>query len=183
MSAPLRRIDHVVFWKLAHWLARKYRSRIKPLMRSWYRAPEAGKARPGLSMDEVNVESVSARHCAGWFPAPRRSSGGGIRRPTHTSSGAKCIAPARRAIMMLLWPWGKLEWRAVCAERCPYGSRRRSATALLTPLKAIGSGWLYLSTILDDYTSAEGISGTIISFRRCSDNGPCVSGQAALCFN
>ncbi|MDV6228334.1 group II intron maturase-specific domain-containing protein [Nitratireductor aquimarinus] len=29
-----RRIDHVVFWKLAHWLARKYRSRIKPLMRS-----------------------------------------------------------------------------------------------------------------------------------------------------
>jgi hypothetical protein len=38
-------IDHVVFWKMAHWLARKYRSRIKPLMRSWYRAPVAGQAK------------------------------------------------------------------------------------------------------------------------------------------
>ena len=38
-------IDHVVFWKLAHWLARKYRSRIKPLMRKWYRVPEKGKAK------------------------------------------------------------------------------------------------------------------------------------------
>lgn len=59
-----RRIDTVVFWKLAHWLARKYRSRIKPLMRSWYRAPEAGKAKTCLSMDEVNVETASARRCA-----------------------------------------------------------------------------------------------------------------------
>ena len=37
--------------------------------------------------------------------------------------------------MTLLWPWAKLEWRAVCAERCKYGSGRRSASALLTPLK------------------------------------------------
>jgi hypothetical protein len=43
-----RRIDHVVFWRLAHWLARKYRSRIKLLMRSGYRAPEAGKAKTWL---------------------------------------------------------------------------------------------------------------------------------------
>ncbi|MCM2449738.1 group II intron maturase-specific domain-containing protein, partial [Agrobacterium vitis] len=27
-----RRIDHVVFWKMAHWLGQKYRSRIKPLL-------------------------------------------------------------------------------------------------------------------------------------------------------
>jgi hypothetical protein len=47
-ARTFRRIDHVVFWKLAHWLARKYRSRIKPLMRSWYRAPEAGKAKTWL---------------------------------------------------------------------------------------------------------------------------------------
>ena len=40
-----RRIDRVVFWKLAHWLARKYRSRIKPLMRKWCRAPAEGKAK------------------------------------------------------------------------------------------------------------------------------------------
>src|SRR6476659_9581773 len=47
-ARTFRRIDHVVFWKLAHWLVRKYRSRIKPLMRSWYRAPEAGKAKTWL---------------------------------------------------------------------------------------------------------------------------------------
>jgi group II intron reverse transcriptase/maturase len=40
-----QRIDHVVFWKLAHWLARKHRCRIKPLLRKWYRAPETGKAK------------------------------------------------------------------------------------------------------------------------------------------
>ena len=40
-----QRIDRVVFWKLAHWLARKYRSRIKPLLRKWCRPPEKGKAK------------------------------------------------------------------------------------------------------------------------------------------
>jgi hypothetical protein len=43
-----RRIDHVVFWKMAHWLGRKYRSRIKPLMRKWYRPPDPGKAKTWL---------------------------------------------------------------------------------------------------------------------------------------
>nr|WP_199823846.1 group II intron maturase-specific domain-containing protein [Labrenzia sp. OB1] len=43
-----RRIDHVVFWKMAHWLGHKYRSRIKPLMRKWFRAPEPGKAKTWL---------------------------------------------------------------------------------------------------------------------------------------
>lgn len=40
-----RRIDHVVFWKMAHWLARKYRCRIKLLMRKWYKAPDRSKAK------------------------------------------------------------------------------------------------------------------------------------------
>ncbi len=64
--------------------------------------------------------------------------------------------------MMLQWPWAKLEWRAVCAERCKYGSGRRSASALLTPLKVIGWGWFYLSTILDDY------SRYIIAWKLCT---------------
>lgn len=63
---------------------------------------------------------------------------------------------------MLLWPWAKLEWRAVCAERCTYGSGRRSATALLTPLKVIGWGWFYLSTILDDF------SRYIVAWKLCT---------------
>ena len=50
--------------------------------------------------------------------------------------------------MMLQWPWAKLEWRAVCAERCKYGSGRRSASALLTPLR-IAAGFCYLAVILD----------------------------------
>jgi RNA-directed DNA polymerase len=38
-------IDGVVFWKLAHWLARKYRTRIKPLMQRWFKRPIKGKAK------------------------------------------------------------------------------------------------------------------------------------------
>jgi transposase InsO family protein len=64
--------------------------------------------------------------------------------------------------MMLPWPWARFEWRAVCAERCTYGSGRRSANALLTPLKVIGWGWFYLSTILDDY------SRYIIAWKLCT---------------
>ncbi len=43
-----RRIDHVVFWKMAHWLGHKYRCRINSLMRKWFRAPEAGEAKTWL---------------------------------------------------------------------------------------------------------------------------------------
>ncbi|EIT2140225.1 group II intron reverse transcriptase/maturase, partial [Salmonella enterica] len=38
-------IDRVVFWKLAHWLARKYRTGIKTLMRHWYKTPAPGKSK------------------------------------------------------------------------------------------------------------------------------------------
>jgi RNA-directed DNA polymerase len=47
-ARTFRHIDHVVFWKLGHWLARKYRSRIKPLMRKWYRSDVPGKAKTWL---------------------------------------------------------------------------------------------------------------------------------------
>ena len=40
-----QRIDTVVFWKFAHWLARKHRTSIKSLMQVHYRPPEAGKAK------------------------------------------------------------------------------------------------------------------------------------------
>jgi group II intron reverse transcriptase/maturase len=33
------KLDRIVFWKLAHWLARKYRTSIKSLMRKWIRRP------------------------------------------------------------------------------------------------------------------------------------------------
>jgi putative transposase len=52
---------------------------------------------------------------------------------------------------MLLWPWAKLEWRAACAERRAYGSGRRSAGGLLTPLWT-AEGWLYLAIVVDLYS-------------------------------
>jgi hypothetical protein len=53
-ARTFRRIDHVVFWKLAHWLARKYRSRIKPLMRKWYRVPDIGQSKTWLIYGRSN---------------------------------------------------------------------------------------------------------------------------------
>lgn len=38
-------IDRVVFWKLAHWLARKYRTGIKPLMRHWCKPAAPGQSK------------------------------------------------------------------------------------------------------------------------------------------
>ena len=39
------KVDRVIFWKLAYWLARKYKQGFKKLMRDQVRAPEAGKAK------------------------------------------------------------------------------------------------------------------------------------------
>jgi group II intron reverse transcriptase/maturase len=39
------KLDRIVFWKLARWLARKYRTSIKSLMRQWVRRPAEGDAK------------------------------------------------------------------------------------------------------------------------------------------
>jgi group II intron reverse transcriptase/maturase len=39
------KLDRIIFWKLAHWLARKYRTTIKSLMRQWVRRPAEGIAK------------------------------------------------------------------------------------------------------------------------------------------
>jgi len=39
------KLDGVVFWKLGYWLARKYRTSIKSLMRQWFRRPGDGMAK------------------------------------------------------------------------------------------------------------------------------------------
>ena len=120
-------------------------------MRKWYRAPEPGKAKTWLVFTVgMNAAIPSGKHCTGLSQAQRRSSGGAIRRKIHTSSGRKPVAPSPRTIMMLLWPWAKLERRAVCAERCTYGSGRRSALALLTPLPT-GAGFVYVAFVIDAF--------------------------------
>lgn len=40
-----KKVDRVVFWKLAHWLGCKYRSRIKSLLRKWCKPPNPGQAK------------------------------------------------------------------------------------------------------------------------------------------
>jgi len=40
-----QRLDRLVFWKLGHWLGRKYRATLKTLCRQWVRAPEPGLAK------------------------------------------------------------------------------------------------------------------------------------------
>lgn len=57
-ARTFRRIDTVVFWKMAHWLAQKYRSRIKPLMRKWYRAPETSQAKTWLIYGRSEQENL-----------------------------------------------------------------------------------------------------------------------------
>jgi len=39
------KLDRIIFWKLAHWLARKYRTAIKLLIRQWVRYPADGSAK------------------------------------------------------------------------------------------------------------------------------------------
>src|SRR3546814_7591953 len=90
----------------------------------------------------------SARRCDDGSPARRCSSGGGTRSETPTSSGTNSETPSLPAIMMSPWPWAKVEWRAVCAERCTYGSGRGSAYALPTPLP-MAKGFVYLVAIVD----------------------------------
>lgn len=43
-----RHVDRVVFWKLAHWLARKYKTSIRSLMRQWIRRPTPEQAKTWL---------------------------------------------------------------------------------------------------------------------------------------
>jgi RNA-directed DNA polymerase len=57
-------IDGVVFWKLAHWLARKYRTGIASLMRHWCKPPK-----PGQSKTRVTIQKwISAGTDSGRWP-------------------------------------------------------------------------------------------------------------------
>lgn len=47
-------IDRVVFWKLAHWLARKYRKSIAYLMRWWCKLPKPGQSKTRVLFDKTN---------------------------------------------------------------------------------------------------------------------------------
>src|SRR5208283_4487390 len=108
----------------------------------------AARGDGGQSTGSVNEAVVSGKHCIDWYPAQRRSSDGEIWKQIPTSSGTNPERPSPRDIGMSQWPWARLERRAVCAERCPYGSGRRSAYALLTPFP-MARGFVYLAAVVD----------------------------------
>jgi RNA-directed DNA polymerase len=54
-----RKLDRVVFWKLAHWLARKYKTSIKKLVKQWVRRPDKGMAKTWV----LNGRSGNGRFC------------------------------------------------------------------------------------------------------------------------
>jgi transposase InsO family protein len=64
---------------------------------------------------------------------------------------------------MLQWPWAKLKWRAVCAERCTYGSGRRGAYAPLTPLKSPIAGQFFYLYLIMDVWSRKILAATVFS--------------------
>ena len=120
-------------------------------MRKWFRVPEAGKGKDlaCLRHETWNTYRQSTAPTGHKPEGAVQVAEPGAQSPT--SFVRKHAPPLHPAIAMLLWPWAKLERRAVCAERCTYGSGRRSAKALLTPLWT-SEGWLYLAVILDLYS-------------------------------
>jgi group II intron reverse transcriptase/maturase len=52
------KIDHIVFWKVAKWLARKYRCSIKSLMIKWYKRPEPDKAKTWVLFGKTNLGNL-----------------------------------------------------------------------------------------------------------------------------
>jgi hypothetical protein len=67
------KLDRIVFWKLAYWLARKYRCSIKTLLRRWIQRPADGSC----GAEAVKVMSAEWR-CVGLLRVRSASSGGGI---------------------------------------------------------------------------------------------------------
>ncbi len=49
-----RKIDRIVFWKLAHWLARKYRCSVRSLLMKWCKRPTPNQAKTWVLFGKTN---------------------------------------------------------------------------------------------------------------------------------
>jgi hypothetical protein len=65
-------IDRVVFWKLAHWLGRKYRSRIKTLMRKWCKRPKPNKAKTWVLFGRTDKGHLKGVCLSRFVGSPKR---------------------------------------------------------------------------------------------------------------
>ncbi|TCT28139.1 hypothetical protein EC835_1206 [Providencia alcalifaciens] len=52
-------VDRVGFWKLAHWLARKYRTGIASLMKRWYKSPKPGHSKTWVLFGKTNHDTLN----------------------------------------------------------------------------------------------------------------------------
>ena len=52
------KIDSVVFWKLAKWLSRKYKCRIKPLLIKWFKKPAPGLSKTWVLFGKTDKGSL-----------------------------------------------------------------------------------------------------------------------------
>ena len=65
------KIDRVVFWKLAHWLARKYKCRIKSLMMKWIKRPASNQAKTWVLFGKTNQGHLCGIHLIRLVGSPK----------------------------------------------------------------------------------------------------------------
>jgi hypothetical protein len=56
------KIDRIAFWKLAHWLARKYRCSVKSLMMKWCKRPEPTQAKPWVLFSKTDNGNLCGKN-------------------------------------------------------------------------------------------------------------------------
>jgi hypothetical protein len=69
------KIDQVVFWKMAKWLSRKHKCRIKPLLIKWYKRPAPGLSKTWVlfgKTDNGNLCGISLFRLVGSLKQPFR---------------------------------------------------------------------------------------------------------------
>ncbi|WP_399694397.1 group II intron maturase-specific domain-containing protein [Vibrio sp.] len=54
IGMPYGRMDRVVFWKLALWLARKYKCQFRALLKKWCKPPEPKKTKAWVLFGKTN---------------------------------------------------------------------------------------------------------------------------------
>jgi hypothetical protein len=64
-AAIYQRVDHVIFWKLAHWLAGKYSAHITEMMRKHCKYPDSEKARTWCWKSKKGKKTISLARLTG----------------------------------------------------------------------------------------------------------------------
>ncbi|WP_345779320.1 transposase [Photobacterium damselae] len=124
-----RRIDRVVFWKLARWFARKYRCRIKFLLMKWRKRPEPTKAKTWVLFGKTNLRNKNGVSLYRLVSSAPRDHFGGVCQRVILILGRKSEIRLLHATPMLLLPSAIIKRRA---ERCTYGSGKKGREIVMS---------------------------------------------------